>query len=233
MNLEELEILMKSFDYVAGVDEVGRGCLAGPMFVCSVVVSPFVAVDGAKDSKLLSQAERERLLPKIIKSVSSVGIGVVSNKDIDRFGMSISLRLAILKSLSNLEFIPKLVITDYVDIKSVEFERFLRDSDIPKKERYLEIYDKMRMLDIGSLFQDGVIWYVPVKKADRYVQANSMASIIAKVLRDRYMVHISKHYPGYGFDRNKGYGTREHILAIKRLGCSSLHRKSFLRFVWS
>ncbi len=227
MSIEEIKKLISSFDFVVGIDEVGRGSIAGPMFVCSVVLHRDSFIDGVKDSKLLSPSKRQKLLPKIVNSVRDIGIGVVSNKEIDKFGMSISLRLAIIRSLCNLKFLPSLLITDYVNIKDPKFSKFLEVETLPKKEKYLNLYSKIVKFDKCNFF-NGDIGYLSIKKADRYIQANSMASIVAKVLRDRYMVHISNKYPWYGFNKNKGYATKDHIEAIKNYGLSDVHRTSFV-----
>ncbi|MFN4245284.1 MAG: ribonuclease HII [Brevinematia bacterium] len=228
MRIEELEALIKSFEFVVGIDEVGRGCIAGPMFVCSVVIPTNLFIKGVKDSKILSKTKREKLFPRIVENVHNIGIGVVSNDEIDKFGMSISLRLAIIKSLINLKFLPKLIITDYVHIKNTKFGEFLETQILDKNKRdiYLSLYNKIQKFDEKTIFNDK-IYYISIKKADRYVHANSIASIIAKVLRDRYMNHISIKYPVYSLHKNKGYPSKEHIEAIKKYGLSNIHRKSF------
>lgn len=227
MRIEKVFEIMKNFDYVVGIDEVGRGCLAGPMFVCAVVMSPYIFIEGVKDSKLLSKKKRERLLPSIVKNVKHIGIGIVSNKEIDSFGMSVAIRLGIIRALSKLKYLPKLIITDYVNIKSKNFEIFLKNSNLKDKHKYIDIYSKIRKYDDDLILDEDGYFYISVKKADLYVHPNSVASVVAKVLRDRYMSHISRKYPMYGFDRNKGYATREHISAIKSFGFSEVHRLSF------
>lgn len=231
--LDDIKKLIESFDYVVGVDEVGRGCIAGPLVVCAVVLRTSTYIEGVKDSKLLSPKQRERLLPLIVQKVEDIGIGFLSNKFIDDFGMGISIRVGILEALSNLNRMPKLIITDYVNIKSEAFENFLKGSNLPtsKLSRYREIYERLRKLDWMSLFKeqdDKYIFYLSLKKADVFIHSVSVASVVAKVLRDRYMRHISSKYPEYYFDRNKGYGTREHIKAIERNGVSKVHRLSFI-----
>ncbi|MEN2998591.1 MAG: ribonuclease HII [Brevinematia bacterium] len=229
MKFKDLTRLLKQFDYVVGIDEVGRGCIAGPMLVCAVIVDPSIVIEGVKDSKLLSPGKREKLLPEITKRVYDIGVGFVSNKEIDSFGIGIALRIAILKSLINLKFLPRLIITDYVDIKSKRFEDFLLARILPKEVlgKYLDIYSKLKKFD-GKVSEDGFSYYLPIKKADRYVHANSIASVVAKVLRDRYMRHVSVNYPEYRLDKNKGYCTRDHTFAIKKYGFSEIHRTSFV-----
>lgn len=229
---DDLKKLINNFEYVVGVDEVGRGCIAGPLVVCAVVVKPSTYIEGVKDSKLLSPKQRESLLSLIVQKVEDIGIGFLSNKFIDDFGIGISIRIAILEALSNLNRIPKLIITDYVNIKSETVENFLNSSNLPtsKLNRYKEIYGRLKKFDWATLFKerdDECIFYLSLKKADVFIHSVSIASVVAKVLRDRYMKHISRKYPEYHFDRNKGYGTREHIEAIEINGISDIHRLSF------
>lgn len=232
MNITDVVNLVGCFDYIVGIDEVGRGCIAGPLFVCSVIVSPSTKIDGVKDSKLLSPARREKLLPLIVRNVYDIGIGVASNNFIDRFGIGIALRIAMLESLANLKFLPKLIITDYVNITNKSFEKLLNTEQIcdwigeSKLKKLLNIYSSLEKFGNTS-FDEKKSCYISLKKADRYIHANSIASVVAKVLRDRYMKHISRKYPEYRFDKHKGYGTKEHLLLIKKYGLTDIHRKSF------
>ncbi|MGC8870985.1 MAG: hypothetical protein ACP5PT_07865, partial [Brevinematia bacterium] len=126
--IEEVKKVIQNFNYIVGIDEVGRGCLAGPLLVCSLIQKPTTFINGVKDSKELTHKKREILFNNIIQNSYGVGIGIVSNKTIDEYGIGISLRLAILKSLSNLPFLPKLIITDYVKIRNKKFEGYLKNT---------------------------------------------------------------------------------------------------------
>ena len=224
-SLDEVKEIIAKYEYICGIDEVGRGCVAGPLFVCAVVIKNTTFLEGVRDSKKLSSKQRERLFSDIIKVASSIGFGVVSNDFIDQFGMSNSLRIAVLKALSNLEFIPQLIVTDFVNIKTKEFEFFLKN--FYKDEKIIKIFDKISIYGSNSSSRK----YIPIAKADDNIHAVSMASIIAKVTRDKLMKHISKKYPQYLWCRNKGYLTKEHFETIKKHGISPLHRKSFLKSI--
>jgi len=229
LSYEEVEEIIKTTsheeEYICGIDEVGRGCVAGPLVVCAVVAKKSTFLEGVKDSKKLSSTQREKLFSEIIKSVEDIGFGIISNDFIDKFGTSNSLRTAALIALSNLKLIPNLIITDYINIKTKEFEFFLRN--FVKNEKLINILEKLYIYGTNNTG----IKYVPIPKADDRIQIVSMASILAKVTRDRLMKHLSKKYPQYLWDKNKGYLTKEHLESIIRNGISPLHRKSFLKFL--
>ena len=171
---------------LCGIDEAGRGCVAGPLVVAGVVLHK--KVDGLNDSKKLSPKKREELFEKIISS-SSCKIVFTSAKTIDEIGLSKALKNSILS--------------------------------IKKRFPNCDI-----LMDGNTNFGiDGVRYMI---KADAKVAEVSAASILAKVSRDRYMLKISKKYPIYNFDKHKGYGTKDHIEAIREFGYSKLHRKSFV-----
>lgn len=228
---EEVKKLISNCDYVIGIDEVGRGAIAGPLIVCSLLQETTTFIDGVKDSKELSEKNRETIFQTIVKNSIRIGIGTVSNEFIDHYGMSISLRLAILKSLSNIfSSAPlrlKLIITDYVKIKNTEFELFLKNTF--KDPKLIEVYERLVQLNDPNQLNllNDFIYYIPLKKADRDIHVVSSSSIVAKVIRDRYMKHISLKYPQYHFSKNKGYCSKEHIDAIKRFGLCKIHRVSF------
>ncbi|MCX8029289.1 MAG: ribonuclease HII [Brevinematales bacterium] len=227
MKIQYLINLINEFEYIIGIDEVGRGCIAGPMFVCAVAIKPSTYINGVKDSKLLTPKKREELISIITKNIIDLGIGIASNKTIDKYGIGISLRLAILEAITNLKVEPRLIITDYVNLKNKSFSTFLLSSNLPKKEKYIDLYNRINDFDLKLLDNKNSYYYISIKKADKYIHAVSMASIIAKVIRDRYMKHLSKKYPNYYFEKNKGYLTREHMFSIKKHGFSEVHRTSF------
>ena len=170
---------------LCGIDEAGRGCLAGPLVVAGVVLkTPIKRIDYSKKKK---KKKREKLFPLIQKN-SLYKIIFTDNQTIDKIGLSSALK-----------------------------------NSIQEIKEYFSEY-KILMDGNTNFGVNGVEWMI---KADTKVSEVSAASILAKVSRDRYMVKISQKYPEYGFDRHKGYGTKEHIDMIQKYGYTSLHRKSF------
>ncbi len=170
---------------LCGIDEAGRGSLAGPLVVAAVVLKK--KINGLKDSKKLTAKKRDELFYKIISS-SEYKIIFTNNKTIDKIGLSKALRNS-LKEIKN------------------------------------HFYGYDILMDGNTNFEvKGIRWMI---KADDKVPEVSAASILAKVSRDKYMLQISKNYPKYSFEKNKGYGTKEHIQMIQKYGYSNLHRKSF------
>ena len=175
----------------AGVDEAGRGPWAGPVVAACVILKKDIPVlDEIKDSKQLTPKKREELY-EIIKSNSIYGIGVASNKEIDKFGIIKATELAIRRSIEHMPEKPTFLLIDGRD-------KF----DLPIK-------------------------YNLIIHGDQKVKLISAASILAKVWRDRYMKLVADIYPQYGFERHKGYGTREHLEALKKFGPCEIHRFSF------
>jgi ribonuclease HII len=179
---------------IAGIDEVGRGCLAGPV-VASAVIMPYhkcaLWYQKVRDSKLLTSGQREYLSPCIHEAAISIGTGVVDSDIIDYHGMTFAVRLAMKLALARLQPQSEYALIDYLTIP---------DLSLPHK---------------------GVI------NGDTLCFSIACASIVAKVFRDHMMVEFDKKYPGYGFARHKGYGTREHAACLRRLGPCPLHRRSF------
>jgi ribonuclease HII len=177
-------------NYVCGFDEVGRGAIAGPVVVASVVFYNYSSIpDGIKDSKKISAVKR-LILYKKIKRVASVGLGIVMPNIIDSIGITKATNLAAQQSL-------------------------------PK---HLNV--KKNLLD-GNIKIDTNNSVVNIIKGDENYVSIAAASIIAKVTRDKIMVHKSKENNKYKWDKNKGYGTKDHLLAIKNYGITNFHRKSF------
>ena len=175
---------------VCGFDEVGRGAIAGPVVVASVIFYNYSNIpEGIKDSKKISAVKR-LILYKKIKRVASVGLGIVMPNIIDKIGISKATDLAAQQS-------------------------------IPK---YLRI--KKNILD-GNINIDTNNNVVNIIKGDENYVSIAAASIIAKVTRDEIMVNKSKENNKYKWDKNKGYGTKDHLLAIKNYGITNFHRKSF------
>lgn len=183
--------------YIAGVDEVGRGPLAGPICAASVILRLNSHEDndlilGIKDSKKLSHKQREELSAIIKEKSVCYSIAAIEQNMIDSKGISWCNNEVLKKAVLNGELLPQLALSDGFPIKS---------------------------LSIDNKF---------FIKGDSKSASIACASIIAKVYRDKIMAEYSKIYPEYGFDRNSGYGTKEHIEAIKKYGPCKIHRRSFI-----
>jgi ribonuclease HII len=180
------------FERVAGVDEVGRGPLAGPV-VAAAVVLPFMRaqwVSRLRDSKMLSAAAREELAAEV-RDRCEWGIGTVSQQVIDQIGIAPATRLAMRRAVLALPAPPDALIVD------------------------------------GREHVDCAVEQRSMVKADARCKSVAAASIVAKVARDAEMVRLAERFTGYGFERNKGYGSAEHLDALRTLGYSTVHRLSF------
>ncbi len=173
---------------VAGLDEVGRGALAGPVAVAVVVLPP--GDHPFRDSKTLTPKARERLAGAVLQTAVAWGLGWAANHEVDRLGVVEATRRAAYRALSRLGIQPDLLITDFLSL------------DLP--------YPVLAQ-----------------PQADTRSPTVAAASILAKVTRDRLMTSLDPRFPGYGFARNKGYGTPEHLEALARLGPTPLHRRRF------
>ncbi len=188
----EQELYDNGVEYIAGVDEVGRGPLAGPVVTCAVVLKKGEKILYANDSKKLSQKKREELYDEIMEKAVAVEIAVESVETIDRLNILEATKLAMKKSVEGLKVRPSHVLVDATTI----------NIDIP---------------------QTSII------KGDEKSMSIACASIVAKVYRDRMMVSFNELYPNYCFDKNKGYGSADHIKAIKENGITPIHRKTFVK----
>lgn len=189
----EKEIYQSGYNIIAGIDEVGRGPLAGPVVTAAVILPKDCRIMGINDSKKLSEKKRNELYDIIINNTVAYSFGVVSPKEIDEINILQATYKAMREALSKLSVKPDFVLADAVTIPDIECE------------------------------QKGII------KGDAKSLSIGAASIIAKVHRDRMMEEYSKIYPEYHFEKNKGYGSKEHLEAIKKYGISPIHRKSFLK----
>ncbi len=179
----------QGFVYIAGVDEAGRGPLAGPIVSAAVVL--YSEVQGIDDSKKLTERKREELFDILMSEKHDIGISVISNKVIDEVGIQLANIRAMTEAVSCLKNKPDLLLIDGYDIKGFPCPAW------------------------------------KIIKGDQRSASIGAASIIAKVTRDRIMKEFDKEYPEYGFAKHKGYGTKEHLLAIERFGPSPIHRLSF------
>ena len=175
---------------VAGMDEVGRGPLAGNVVTACVVMPEEPAILWIDDSKKLSESRREKVYEEIMAQAVYIGIGEVTPEEIDRINILEATRKAMREAAAK-----------------VPADVFLIDA----------------VTNLGLKGRE-----IPVIKGDASSYSIAAASIIAKVTRDRQMIEMDKLYPEYGFARNKGYGTKEHIEALKRIGPCPIHRRSFI-----
>ncbi|MFQ7103446.1 MAG: ribonuclease HII, partial [Anaerovoracaceae bacterium] len=192
------ELHRQGYVNIAGVDEVGRGPLAGPVVAAAVVLPEDFDVLGIDDSKKLSEKRREELFDVILEKAVAWGIGMADHSTIDEINILQATKLAMKDAIADLS--GKLEGIDYV------------------------IFDAVKINDL-KLPQEAVI------KGDSKILAVAAASIVAKVTRDRMMVAYAEEYPGYGFEKNKGYGTKQHYEGIARQGICPIHRKTFLKKV--
>jgi len=190
----EIEIWETGARFIAGIDEVGRGPLAGPILAASVVFPAYTSsekIPGLRDSKMMSPNLRCRVAPLIQEVALGIGIGRVNPADIDRIGIAAAGRLAMERALDNLP-----VAVDYLLIDAFPLS-----------------YNQLPC--------------TAVTHGDSVSISIAAASVIAKVARDIIMQGFASKYPGYGFERHKGYPTREHLQLLSKLGPSNIHRKSF------
>ena len=178
-------------EIIAGVDEVGRGSLIGPVYAAAVILNKSINKKLLKDSKTLSKSKRE-ILSKYIKKNSIWSIGKASVKEIEKINILQASLLAMKRAIKKLKKKPTLI--------------FIDGNKLPK----------IKNIKLRSII-----------KGDQKIPSISAASIIAKVTRDKMIISLAKKFQGYYWDQNKGYGTKQHIKAIKNLGITSEHRKTF------
>jgi len=182
---------------LAGVDEAGRGCLAGPVVAGAVILPGVYDLPGLTDSKRLSAGKRQALEPAIKAQAVAWGVGVIWAGEIDRINILNATFRAMVRAVAALKERPSELVID-------------GDKIVPS-----------HLLGMPLVTQRAVV------KGDLSVPAVSAASILAKTFRDRLLTHLDKRYPGYGLALHKGYGTAEHLEAIRTLGPCRLHRLTF------
>lgn len=190
----EQEIYNEGKELICGIDEAGRGPLAGPVVVAAVIMPKDSMIEGVNDSKKVSEKKREILYEKIIDEAISYGVGIIDQKEIDRINILNATKEGLTMAVQELNPKPDLIIVDALN--------------------------KIDTLGIP---------YKSIIKGDAKCYSIAAASIIAKVTRDRIMRQWDEVYPQYGFSKHKGYGTSEHIKAIKEYGLCPLHRLSFVK----
>ena len=187
--------------YVAGVDEVGRGPLAGPVVTAAVILPEDFDVLGVDDSKKLSDKKRRELDVLIREKALAYGYGMRDNETIDRI---------------NILNATKEAMKDAIDEAAMMLE--------------IKHREKLQHVLIDAVRLDGLdLPETPIVKGDQKSISIAAASIIAKVKRDDMMISYASKYPGYAFDKNKGYGTREHYEGLREHGITPIHRRSFLK----
>lgn len=179
--------------YICGIDEVGRGPLAGPVVAGAVILPKDEPILYLNDSKKLSEKKREQLYDEIMEKAVAVGIGMVSPARIDEINILQATYEAMREAISKLAVKPDLLLNDAVTIPKVEIRQ------------------------------------IPIIKGDAKSVSIAAASIVAKVTRDRLMAEYDRVIPGYDFAKNKGYGTKAHIEALKSQGASPIHRRTFIK----
>jgi len=192
---EEKKLAAQGYQLIAGIDEVGRGALAGPVVAAAVILPSKIKkarwLDEVKESKQLNSAQREFFSQRIQEIAISIGIGTSGCEVIDARGIIKATRLAMKLAIDQLSPPPQCLLIDYM---------LLPESPLPQK---------------GITDGDSLCFSI------------ACASILAKVARDRRMAELDKIYPGYGLAGHKGYGTKEHLACLHRLGPSPIHRRSF------
>ena len=189
--------LWTHFKRIAGLDEAGRGALAGPVAVGAVILPEdepllFQALAGVRDSKQMTPLGRERLAPRIREVALASSVAFASAEEIDSLGIVRATRTAAVRALRGLSVLPQYLLTDF-------------RLELPQLE----------------LAQTSLV------KGDARCLSIACASVLAKTARDEWMRELDSQYPGYGLGKHKGYGTQAHRSAMKRLGLSKIHRQSF------
>ena len=195
----------KNIKYIAGIDEAGRGPLAGPVVVACCLMPKDSMIEGVNDSKKVSEKKREKLYELITQEAISYGVGIIGQKEIDE----INILQATKKGLT-------------IAIKEME-KKLAENPELGVNKPDAILVDALTKIDT-----DGIP-YKSIIHGDAISYSIACSSIIAKVTRDRIMRQWDKVYPEYGFAKHKGYGTAEHIQAIKKYGLCPLHRISFTK----
>ena len=175
---------------IIGVDEVGRGPLAGPVISAAIILNKEKIPEGINDSKKLSKKKREVINEELI-SQHSFAIGIASVEEIDKINILQASLLAMKRAVLNLNIKPQTILVDGNKLPDLKYNMY------------------------------------PIIKGDSKSISIAAASIIAKVYRDKLMQDLSLQYPGYYWEKNSGYGTKQHLLALDNLGVTPIHRKSF------
>ena len=186
----------EGYNIVCGVDEAGRGPLAGPVCAAAVILPEDCVIDGLNDSKKISEAKREKLYDVIIEKAVAYSVCYGMLHEVEQYNILEATYLAMNRAVQGLPVKP--------DLALIDGNRVPKGATVPCKT---------------------------VVKGDSKSFSIAAASILAKVTRDRLMLEYAQKYPQYGFEKHKGYGTKDHYAAIKEHGICEIHRKSFLKNV--
>ncbi|MBI5968570.1 MAG: ribonuclease HII [Deltaproteobacteria bacterium] len=187
----EKELRARGFRLIAGLDEAGRGPLAGPVVAAAVVLPEAGKLKGIDDSKKLSAGQRREVFSLLLRKASAIGLGLIEAQEIDRLNILRASLKAMEMAVGDLPITPDFLLIDG-----------LHSISLPISQR-------------------------AVPQGDRRCLSIAAASIVAKVTRDRLMEAYHDKYPEYNFAQHKGYGTKEHLQAIRKYGCCPIHRRSF------
>jgi len=194
----EDELYSMGYELIAGMDEVGRGSLAGPLVAAAVILDrKGLMIEGINDSKKLTPLKRNQLYKKIISSCICWSIAKISPAEIDRKNITWANINVFDLAARGLKIRPDIIISDFINI------------------------------DSKKLAHASSTGFIPISKGDQRSVSIAAASIVAKVTRDRIMEKMAKLFPEYGFDKNKGYGTKKHIMSIQKYGPTRVHRMTF------
>ncbi|MCR4766638.1 MAG: ribonuclease HII [Saccharofermentans sp.] len=194
----ERDCLAKGYKMIGGIDEAGRGPLAGPVVAACCILDPDVKILGLDDSKKLSEKKREELFEQIKEKAKAYAICASGPEEIDEINILEATKNAMrncVKELAAKEMSPDILLIDAVNLSGTGLE------------------------------------VIPIIKGDAKSDSIAAASILAKVTRDHMMAEYDKEYPGYGFAKHKGYGTKDHYAAIREKGMTPIHRRSFLKII--
>lgn len=200
----ENDLYSQGITSIAGIDEAGRGPLAGPVVVACVVMPKDSMIEGVNDSKKVAEKKREKLYEEIINEAVAYGVGIISQEEIDRINILNATKEGLTTAIK-------------------EMERDLREKQREFEKPEIILVDALTKIDTDH------IPYRSIIKGDAKSYSIAAASIIAKVTRDRIMRQWAEVYPMYGFEKHKGYGTAAHIAAIREYGLCPLHRRSFVK----
>ncbi len=186
----ETKIYREGYEYIAGTDEVGRGCIAGPVVASAVIMPKGVIIEGVTDSKLLTDKKRRLLKEEIMEKALAIEVTFISEAEIDKINILEASRKAMIESIKKLKIKPDYVLADAMKLPI----------DIPTMD---------------------------IIKGDLRSHSIGCASIVAKVIRDDFMINLAKEYPGYDLEKNKGYPTPFHKKAVLEKGVTPIHRKTY------
>lgn len=189
--VKEQELWERGYLHIAGIDEAGRGPLAGPVVAAACILPAKFKLNGLNDSKQLTESKREKLFLEIKNQALGYAVGSAEPAEIDALNILEATKLAMFRAVKNLKISPHYLLIDALELSNLR---------IPQR---------------------GIV------DGDATSASIAAASILAKVSRDHMMIELAKLYPEYKFAKNKGYGTREHILALRSYGPCPIHRKSF------